>query len=134
MTLDELRDALEMAKLSARTDPPEAAIRNLLDWAEDVQQFLEITHGEPVETPCEYCGGHSHVCENDGPDQVWIICPNCDGRGKVKAPAPPKCPVLTAEQAAAQRPPCKACNGTGTVYEEGEGFVCSHCDGTGKQK
>lgn len=92
MTLDELRDALEMAKLSARTDPPEAALRNLLDWCESVQTFLEITHGEPEEalpsvgpapmpgTPkCQICGDSGVVMTQPGDPvtkvgQVWETC------------------------------------------------------------
>jgi hypothetical protein len=106
MTLDELRDALEMAKLSARTDSPEAALRNLLDWCENVQQFLEVTHGPtgdaqddaaPVDVPqfspsvkvgpCGLCNDLKMICSDPGdPEtkvgQVWSACPKCNPASK----------------------------------------------------
>lgn len=79
-----------MAKLSLKADATAAQVRQLIDWAENIQQFLEIIHGpkETVEEPCGPCAGHGHVCEQEGDekglDQVWIACPNCKGLGKVQ--------------------------------------------------
>jgi hypothetical protein len=99
MTLDELRDALEMAKLSAKSDPPEAVLRNLLDWCESVQQFLEVTHGPtgdaqddaaPVDVPqfcpaiasalvasikvgpCGLCNDHKMICSDPGDPETKV--------------------------------------------------------------
>lgn len=109
MTLDELRAALEVAKHSARVDTTEAALRNFMDWAEDVQQFLELVHGESlaakIEASCATCEGHGHVPETLEPAQVWTACLTCGGRGKVQQPPKPNYvyPVLTKEQADAQK-------------------------------
>ena len=136
MTLDEIRDALEMAKLSQRTDQSVAVTQQIIDWAERITDFLEAVHAPAPEVfedkECGPCGGHGHVCEQEGNeqglDQVWIACPVCKGRGKVKQAVKPSYPVLSATEAAKQKLPCEHCKGTG---EETPGVTCIKCGGTG---
>jgi hypothetical protein len=67
-------------------------------------------------------------------DGAWYYCIFCGEDKDITIKHKPDCPVLLAEQVLNRCPVCNGINSSYLNHENGNGYICNLCNGTGVKK